>query len=70
MAKFSILSLSVVLGAFVSLANGHGMVMDPPNRSSLWRFDKTAPINYNDNQMFCGGFGVIFLLFLLLIIFL
>lgn len=37
---------------------GHGMMMDPPNRSSLWRFDKESPVNYNDNQNFCGGFYV------------
>ncbi|KAF5297118.1 hypothetical protein FQA39_LY02698 [Lamprigera yunnana] len=36
---------------------GHGMMLDPPNRSSLWRFNNTFPINYNDNQHFCGGFG-------------
>lgn len=38
--------------------NGHGMMLEPPNRSSLWRFDSSAPINYNDNQNFCGGRGV------------
>lgn len=41
---------------------GHGRLMDPPNRSSLWRVsrfaDKHPPVNYDDNQLNCGGFGV------------
>ncbi|XP_055851257.1 uncharacterized protein LOC129915641 [Episyrphus balteatus] len=37
---------------------GHGMMLDPVSRSSRWRYDKTAPINYDDNGLFCGGFGV------------
>lgn len=37
---------------------GHGMMLDPPNRSSLWRFNKSFPANYNDNENFCGGMGV------------
>ena len=32
------------------------MLWEPPNRSSLWRFGYDTPINYNDNQNFCGGF--------------
>ncbi|XP_017846858.1 uncharacterized protein LOC108602983 [Drosophila busckii] len=34
---------------------GHGMMLDPPSRSSRWRFDATAPHNWNDNELFCGG---------------
>lgn len=44
--------------------SGHGRMMDPPNRSSLWRLAEyesyNPPINYDDNQLFCGGFVVIF----------
>ena len=38
--------------------NGHGMMIDPPNRSSVWRFHSGFPANYNDNENFCGGFQV------------
>ncbi|RZC33927.1 Chitin bind 3 domain containing protein [Asbolus verrucosus] len=31
------------------------MMLEPPNRSSLWRSDPSAPPNYNDNQNYCGG---------------
>ncbi|RZC34815.1 Chitin bind 3 domain containing protein, partial [Asbolus verrucosus] len=37
---------------------GHGMMLDPPNRSSLWRYYDNTPINYDDNQNFCGGRAV------------
>lgn len=39
-------------------AAGHGMLVDPPNRSSLWRFDASFPVNWDDNQNYCGGFNV------------
>lgn len=42
----------------VDLTSGHGMLMDPINRGSRWRNDASAPINYNDNGNFCGGYYV------------
>lgn len=38
---------------------GHGRLMEPPARNTLWRFGFIkAPANYNDNELFCGGIGV------------
>jgi len=54
MIKFLCLALSLV----VLEVSGHGMMMDPINRSSLWRVDDDAPANYEDNENFCGGFGI------------
>jgi len=34
---------------------GHGRLMEPPARNSMWRFGFINPINYNDNEVFCGG---------------
>ncbi|CAG2175745.1 unnamed protein product, partial [Oppiella nova] len=34
----------------------HGRLIDPPSRSSAWRFGYKTKINYNDNELFCGGF--------------
>ncbi|EFA07372.2 uncharacterized protein LOC657063 [Tribolium castaneum] len=45
----------LLLSGLVAKISGHGMMLEPPNRSSLWRFDPTAPVNYNDNQNYCGG---------------
>lgn len=32
--------------------------MDPPARNSMWRFGYPNPVNYNDNELFCGGYAV------------
>lgn len=42
---------------------GHGMLLDPVARGSRWRYDASAPVNYDDNQLFCGGFSVRFQVF-------
>lgn len=34
------------------------MVLDPVNRASRWRYDSSAPTDYDDSQAFCGGFYV------------
>lgn len=36
---------------------GHGRLMDPPARNSMWRFGFANPVNYNDNELFCGGYA-------------
>lgn len=41
-----------------SLVQSHGTMIDPVSRNSLWRIDATAPVNYNDIELFCGGIGV------------
>ncbi|XP_074093831.1 uncharacterized protein LOC141524055 [Cotesia typhae] len=38
--------------------DGHGRLMDPPSRNSMWRFGYPNPVNYNDNELFCGGYAV------------
>ncbi|KAK7107063.1 uncharacterized protein [Littorina saxatilis] len=36
---------------------GHGMMIDPPQRSSMWRYGfPDSPANYQDNELFCGGY--------------
>jgi len=37
---------------------GHGMLTDPPARNAMWRFGFNNPVNYNDNELYCGGFSV------------
>ncbi|KAL6254925.1 hypothetical protein P5V15_014267 [Pogonomyrmex californicus] len=37
---------------------GHGMMMDPINRSSAWRKGFPVEPNYTDNEHFCGGRGI------------
>jgi len=42
----------------VANVHGHGRMMDPPSRNAMWRLGFSNPINYNDNEVFCGGVGV------------
>ena len=37
--------------------SSHGRLISPPGRSTAWRFGFDTPINYNDNELFCGGFA-------------
>ncbi|GFT30055.1 chitin-binding type-4 domain-containing protein, partial [Nephila pilipes] len=39
----------------VGQIQGHGRLLEPPSRSSMWRFGYNTPSNYNDNELFCGG---------------
>lgn len=57
----SVTSVSILL-LTINLARqieGHGSLVDPVSRNSLWRVDPTAPVNYNDIELFCGGIGEI-----------
>lgn len=48
----------VVFQSFSTEIFGHGMLLKPVSRSSRWRYDARAPTNFNDNELFCGGFSV------------
>lgn len=56
MAKFLLALLAV--SSVIALAYSHGMLLEPVARSSRWRYDTTAPNNFEDNELFCGGFTV------------
>ena len=55
-----LLVMVLLLPALRLTVEGHGMLLDPPQRSSLWRDDRfpEAPINNQDSGLFCGGFNV------------
>lgn len=37
--------------------NGHGRLVEPPSRASAWRFGFDTPHNYNDHELYCGGYS-------------
>ena len=39
--------------------SGHGRLLDPVSRASMWRKGFKNPKDYNDAQGFCGGFEVL-----------
>ncbi|CAH1773491.1 unnamed protein product [Owenia fusiformis] len=52
------LLLSIIVFLYgVSSAWGHGIMIEPPARPSLWRYGYRVPKNYEDNQVFCGGYA-------------
>ncbi|CAG2226629.1 unnamed protein product [Mytilus edulis] len=44
------------LATLIAAVYGHGRLISPPGRSTMWRYGYNTPKNYNDNQMSCGGF--------------
>jgi len=54
----TVVLLSIGLGSVT--VNGHGRLVQPAGRATLWRYQKFArfnPVaNYDDTQLFCGGF--------------
>ena len=38
--------------------SGHGRLVEPPSRSSMWRYGFNTPHNYDDNAINCGGLYV------------
>ncbi|KAL5274196.1 hypothetical protein ACFFRR_000767 [Megaselia abdita] len=52
-----LLSVFIVV-FFVNFSSEHGMMLSPVARGSRWRFNNSAPKDYDDNAGFCGGFGV------------
>ncbi|XP_076823083.1 uncharacterized protein LOC143469315 [Clavelina lepadiformis] len=57
--------LAITIAGCVFNANGHGRLLQPPSRSSMWRYAYSDPIlypyrsiiqpNYDDNGLNCGG---------------
>lgn len=50
--------LLIVAAGYIEQVLSHGMVLNPASRSSRWRYNSSAPVNWDDNQLYCGGFGV------------
>ncbi|XP_018403658.1 PREDICTED: uncharacterized protein LOC108780446 [Cyphomyrmex costatus] len=50
--------LTLVIAVNLQEIYGHGMMMDPINRSSAWRKGFPVEPNYTDNEHYCGGYMV------------
>ncbi len=57
MTSVSAVLFSAILLAMSSLQSvkGHGFIVDPPARASMWRFGFGTPKNYDDMGLNCGG---------------
>lgn len=54
---FQIIWCLAVLAVTWQTASGHGRLIEPPSRASAWRFGFDTPHNYNDHELYCGGFS-------------
>lgn len=45
----------LILNILPGLVRGHGKMIEPVNRATRWRDGFVGPIEYNDNELFCGG---------------
>lgn len=50
------LTTAILLCSTIQTCNGHGRLIEPPSRSSAWRYGFQTPPNYNDHELYCGGF--------------
>ncbi|XP_033749008.1 uncharacterized protein LOC117333697 [Pecten maximus] len=50
-------SICLAMCVWILEVRGHGRLLEPPGRASMWRFGYNSPPNYDDNQLFCGGFN-------------
>ncbi|XP_063708829.1 uncharacterized protein LOC134837389 [Culicoides brevitarsis] len=48
----------LVLSGLLTLVQGHGMLIDPVNRASRFRYDGRATPDWNDNGLNCGGYSL------------
>ena len=46
------------LSLLATEVRGHGRLMEPPARNTMWRFGYNTHVNYDDNNLDCGGFNV------------
>lgn len=52
-----LLSFSIFI-AILGFVHGHGMLIDPVNRASRFRYDRRAYPDYNDNGINCGSYSL------------
>ncbi|XP_046385899.1 uncharacterized protein LOC124155817 [Ischnura elegans] len=42
---------------FLERVNGHGRLIEPPSRGTMWRYGFSTPPDFQDHELFCGGFS-------------
>lgn len=48
--------LCTCLLSLIDWIESHGRLIEPPSRASAWRYGFDTPHNYNDHELYCGGF--------------
>nr|XP_032288888.1 uncharacterized protein LOC6629308 [Drosophila virilis] len=50
------LILCLVIFCLIHYGDAHGRLIEPPSRASAWRYGFQTPPDYNDHELYCGGF--------------
>ncbi|XP_013405752.1 uncharacterized protein LOC106170437 [Lingula anatina] len=53
-----LLRIVMAVVSLSSAVDGHGMLLNPAGRSSMWRLGYDVNPNYSDNELNCGGLGM------------
>ena len=48
----------LLLSLQIAPSHEHARLMEPPSRASMWRVGFPTPKDQDDNQSYCGGFGI------------
>ncbi|XP_030370953.1 uncharacterized protein LOC115621440 [Scaptodrosophila lebanonensis] len=48
--------LLILSSLIINDCNAHGRLIEPPSRASAWRYGFQTPPDYNDHELYCGGF--------------
>lgn len=52
-----LLGITAFLTCYVEVTKGHGRLIEPPSRATMWRYGFDTPPNYNDHELYCGGYS-------------
>lgn len=58
MLGWTLVFVSIYTEYHIIEVSSHGMVLDPVARGSRWRYNTSAPHNYNDAEQYCGGMSI------------
>nr|QSC42437.1 lytic polysaccharide monooxygenase B [Coptotermes gestroi] len=51
-----LLSFALITPWLLYNVEAHGRLIEPPSRATMWRYGFSTPPNYNDHELYCGGF--------------
>lgn len=57
MGRWLVFSFLPIFAIIYRPVEGHGRLIEPPSRATMWRYGFDTPPNYNDHELYCGGYS-------------
>lgn len=57
MTKWLMASFILIFFVPYRPVESHGRLIEPPSRATMWRYGFDTPPNYNDHELYCGGYS-------------